>query len=70
MALTPITLLGTTARASEAWPVITNLPFLLPLGSEQLDCVKTKALVNWIYWTQTNGQAFQLAEGYLPFSAV
>jgi hypothetical protein len=48
-----------------AWPIVTSLPFLLRLGSETLDCLKTKTLINWIYWTQTESQAFLLAEGYV-----
>jgi hypothetical protein len=44
---------------------VTSLPFLLRLSSETLDCLKTKTLINWIYWTQTEGQAFLLAEGYV-----
>ncbi len=55
----------TIATVADAWPITVGLPFLLPLGAADLDCVKTKALVDWIYWTQTSSLAYQLAEGYV-----
>jgi hypothetical protein len=48
------------ADASDAWPVVTSLPFLLPKSST-VDCEKSRALVNWFYWIQTSSQASKLA---------
>jgi hypothetical protein len=34
--------------------------------STMADCTKAKALVDWIYWTQTDPAALALAQQYVP----
>jgi hypothetical protein len=48
------------ATGADSWPIVASLPFLLPLSST-VDCQKSTALVDWIYWVSTSPQAFRLA---------
>lgn len=54
-----------TAPGNESWPLATYGWFLVHARTMP-DCLKSKALTNWIYWLATSETGISLANGY-PF---